>query len=265
MIEKLEELQAALEQTSLEGREAIRLDVLDTREAAFAIRIEPDEVLSAWRVARGLVGATGRWPVVVSCIGPLDGGDEMAWRDRVVTADLFSRTEFEGDPPGLDVSPAAVIDRSRSAAVDPFVDSLLADHPEEYLSAESTVPDEHLGGHLEWFEPEEATAIILLPRATSEAALAYIGFFGAWGDGAVAFVALARRWREMYGAELVAHYGTMLEFVVEHPPASFEQACTLAREQLAFALCTTYLPSLTLGDHARSLVGRDTWFLHQRP
>jgi hypothetical protein len=48
---------------------------------------------------------------------------------------------------------------------------------------------------------------------------AYVSFFGAEvPGGAERLIAVLRSWHERYGAELVAHYGTMLEFVVRRPP-----------------------------------------------
>jgi len=57
----------------------------------------------------------------------------------------------------------------------------------------------------------------------------------------------------------------MLEFVVNRPPRSLDEAWALAREQELVAPCTTALPGITLREHARSLVDRDTWFIHERP
>jgi hypothetical protein len=78
-------------------------------------------------------------------------------------------------------------------------------------------------------------------------------------------VALARRWNQQFGAELVAHYGTVLQFRVLRPPATLQQALRLAWEQQTVAECTTITRGVPLFEHARVLVGRDQWFLHERP
>ncbi|WP_291467436.1 DUF4253 domain-containing protein [Acidovorax sp.] len=76
---------------------------------------------------------------------------------------------------------------------------------------------------------------------------------------------MRRGWRELHGAELWAHYGTMLEFAVGRPPRDFDTALALAREHDLAAPCTLALPGIALRHHALGLVGHGTWFLHERP
>lgn len=57
--------------------------------------------------------------------------------------------------------------------------------------------------------------------------------------------------------------GTMLEFLVERPPRTLDEAWPLAGEH--DLLATSTLSSRALRDHARALLGRRTWFLHDRP
>ncbi len=117
-------------------------------------------------------------------------------------------------------------------------------------------------GHLKWFSPGSNVAILLLPTPRSWEGLAYLEFFGIGPEFAVG---LARRWAEQFGAELVAHWGTMLQFNVTRPPATLEQALRLAWEQETDAECTTITAGIPLFHHARVLVGRSRWFLHERP
>jgi len=105
-------------------------------------------------------------------------------------------------------------------------------------------------------------ALVSLPTPNSWEVPAYIHF----GDPDPAvLVALCRRWQERWGAEIVAHYGTMLEFSVLRPPTTFEEALAPAREQIAVAADTTVLPGVPFAEHVTSLVGRSNWFLHSRP
>ena len=78
-------------------------------------------------------------------------------------------------------------------------------------------------------------------------------------------IALLRSWRERFGAELVAHWGNMLQLVVEHPPTDADTAWELAWEQTLVAPCTIWLPGTPLREYARSLIGANRWFLHERP
>lgn len=132
-------------------------------------------------------------------------------------------------------------------------------------SQATCISEEHLG-YLSWFEPlQESTQLIFMPCSNGWEVPAYLHFFGAESYGSEVVVATLRDWEEKYGARLVAHYGTMLQFVVETPPSDPEDAFELAWEQQALAQCTTALPGVSLRDHARSMLHANRWFLHDRP
>ena len=120
--------------------------------------------------------------------------------------------------------------------------------------------------YLDWYEPNSGLGIILLPTLNNWDALAYISFFGAEGFGeAEKMMTVFQSWQQCFGAELVAHYGTILQFVVQHPPSTLETAFQLAWEQYMIAPCTLELPGITLREHARALLQTQRWFLHERP
>ncbi|HIK18118.1 MAG TPA: DUF4253 domain-containing protein [Leptolyngbyaceae cyanobacterium M33_DOE_097] len=95
--------------------------------------------------------------------------------------------------------------------------------------------------------------------------LAYLHWFGAWASGTPVVIGFLKQWHQRYNAELVCHYGTMLQLTVEKRPATPAEAFDLAWQQEALAPCTTLLPGVTLRDHARSLLTVNRWFLHERP
>ncbi|UXI65805.1 DUF4253 domain-containing protein [Tahibacter amnicola] len=120
--------------------------------------------------------------------------------------------------------------------------------------------------HLEWFAPPpEEQALLLLPSARHWEAPAYIHWFGALRCNSQTIVALLREWHARFGAELVAHYGTILQFGVARPPATPEAAFELAWQQHVVAPCTTLLPGVSVRNHARALLHAQRWFLHERP
>jgi len=120
--------------------------------------------------------------------------------------------------------------------------------------------------YLSWYEPNDGMGIILLPTLNNSDALAYMSFFGAEGFGeAEKMMTVLQSWQQRFGAELVAHYGTILQFVVQHPPSTLEAAFQLAGEQYMIAPCTLELPGITLREHARALLHTQRWFLHERP
>ncbi len=120
--------------------------------------------------------------------------------------------------------------------------------------------------YLDWFEPDSPQApLLLLPTEHSWECLAYLHWYGACSAGTPIAMGFLKQWHQQYGAELVCHYGTMLQFIVGRPPTTLEEAFQLAWEQETLAECTTILPGVCLRDHARSLLTVDRWFLHERP
>lgn len=201
---------------------------------------EPDAVLAGSRVLP-FEDALGVWPSY-----ELDDADVRFLLDE-------TRRDF-GDAPAFDEVPA-----TRDAIG--FERWLLG---WEEQRRPTTEPEP--GPHIDWFEPDDAVLLTRLPVSAPEDALAYESFFGAAGAGRhEALIAVVRSWRERFGATLYANWGTMLQFVVDRPPTELDTAFDLAAEQVRVAPCTTLLPGETIRSHARALLGRGTWFLHERP
>jgi hypothetical protein len=253
--------------TPLAGRQTTTLPVPETLQTVLAIEIAPDEVWTTWSVARGLVEVTGRWPVAMTVWGSSGG-----WAKAFAQEDLFARSAFDGEPDKpADDSPMGFI----AEAQDVDLNALLKQLEEEDAEDEDDEPHEgeppeddaevHTG-HIDWFDPEDQpTALMLMPTTRPWETLAYHPWYAAEGVGSAAVIALVERWHARYQAELVAHWGTMLQFVVGRRPADLEEARALAREQILFAPCTTLLSGVTLDEHARALLEVDRWFVHERP
>ena len=121
----------------------------------------------------------------------------------------------------------------------------------------------------DWFQPaNEETHLLFLPTSTGAESLAYLEFYaeeGVAGATTERLIAVLASWQDRYGAELVAHWGTMLQFYVSRPPDTLDAAWQIAVEHDLIAPCTNALPGETVRDSARSLWLRPTWFLHERP
>lgn len=98
--------------------------------------------------------------------------------------------------------------------------------------------NEPKNARFDWFEPDNAF-LLLLPTASS--------------------------WETRFGAELIAHYGTMLQCLVARPPRDAQDAWEVAREHDLAAECTLALPGTAVRHYAQGLVGHNRWFLHERP
>lgn len=120
--------------------------------------------------------------------------------------------------------------------------------------------------YINWFKPiDQPKALLLLPTQCTWEVLAYIHWYGAESIGTPTVISLLKKWHGKYGAELVGHYGTMLNIRVSKLPQDMDEAFELAIEQAVIAPCTTSLPGISLKDHARSLLHQKEWMLHERP
>jgi len=188
------------------------------------------------------------------------------WESRI---DEFIRFQLEamlhrhGNAPDHAevVRAAASVDAPKARAVERF---LL-----DWEIAQSGLPqilDEAGLTYLDWFEPPgNPMALLLMPFTRGSEVLAHMHWFGSGTISSEMAIACLRRWEDHYGAELVAHYGTMLQMTVARRPVDIDEAFELAWEQERVAPCTTALPGVTLRDHAKALLKTDRWFLHERP
>lgn len=272
MIDSTDELRAILEGTPLAGREVVAIEVPASRggggpttpvdpPVVLAVRIEPHELMAAWTVARELLDRTGRWPVAnCSFDFELDDSSELG-----AIVDNLDRVEYAFELAG-DTDPASIIERSRQVDVDAVFDRLSGAADWLEVPDPAGVPDS-VPVFNPWFEPTgQMVALLFLPEAEPEHALAYVHWFA--GNPSLPsheLIAVLRRWREELGAELVAHWGTMLQLVVGRPPTTIEGALALARQQELIAPCTTAMPGASTEELAASLRSAGTWFLHERP
>ena len=276
----------------------------DSGEIAWATQVPVGERQALWQAARALVErGSVRWPVVTTLWSgsteapdadalandlfmrfPYEQGaarDDVSPRSFIATArsldpkDLLA--ELAGSFYPLDEQDQLEVWRSELAAAgvsadaagfdaawaDCAGDRLRFEHWLAMLEASHGAANPERGRQ-ERFDPDNAW-LVLLPTPHSEEALAYLHWYGMERGPADGFIALLRRWREQHGAELWAHYGTMLEFAVGQPPGDFDTALALAREHDLAAPCTLALPGIALRHHALGLVGHGTWFLHERP
>lgn len=159
-----------------------------------------------------------------------------------------------------DIQEANRIFRRRKSAI-AFEKWLLKWERANYPETPSVHP-----GYIEWHDPgSQRQALILVPVAEQSDILAYIHWYGAETIGSEVVIFQLRDWGKRYGAELVAHYGTMLQFNVARQPKDIWEAFDLAVEQVALAPCTLALPGVSIREHARCLLNAKQWFLHERP
>ncbi len=266
---------AALRGTALDGH-----PVKEGLGGTFLVGgVEPAHLLDAWRAARSVLPVTGRWPVLTG-VGELyhepDAAELAAlvraartvdpWTvyrrhrdpDPIPASDLAWR--FSGILGGLDDRAAQELDLpTTQAAIDRWVwDTVLADPALTERCHRATAS---LVGTRQWYTPREVQ-LVLLPTPQQWLAPAWVTYFGAARpQGPEALAAAILQWEHEWGAELVACWATMLQFVVPRRPPLGEPAWRLAEQLMAVGGSLQTRP----WELATALTRTDAWFLHDRP
>lgn len=253
-----QQLLEALASTRFARREHVLLE--RSGGVAVAVRIAPAEAREAWLEARGLLDVTGRWPVAM-CSWSMDAG--ASWSQDVNA--LLDVGGFGGDRSSV----ATILEQARSIDLDAVLAAREDDWWTKWNSKELTGEVAWAVNDIEsWFEPmkDQHSAMVFLPTAQSAATVVYESWYAESPEKpATALVALLERWNATYGAEVMAHWGTMLQLRIERPPRDIAQARELAREQLLVAPCTAMLHGTHPEHHAEALLQAKSWFLHERP
>ncbi|MCC2314095.1 DUF4253 domain-containing protein [Cellulomonas xiejunii] len=213
--------------------------------------VEPARVLDHWRAARAVLPTTSRWPVAVA--PEWHGGfqqvpdDELAELEvsivgmddsRVFPRFVFDVPSAQQDWQGLEhlFPGAGLLPMMAAELPDPVLDHEVDRWIHDRLMADPSLValvEERLQWHLgtrSWFEPD-SVELALLPTTSPWLAIEWVGYFGADHD-LPAFVAALKRWHSTWGAELVAAWGTMLQFTVTRRPQQGEEAWELAGQLL---------------------------------
>jgi hypothetical protein len=270
-----DEIAAALRGTELDG-----LPIEEGAGDTWVVTgIDGGRLLEAWRAARAVTGQTGRWPVLTSVDEQwLEPEDEQieALEHAAMTIDPWTVYHWWGDDSTIRPEDVHlwVPDFLGPDTAEEGVPQSLAEVERrtwERLLAEPVALEQasqratRYVGTGQWFTPREGVQVVLLPTATQWLAPAWLNYFGAeqFGDdsGRNGLAAAIRRWDQQWGAELVASWGTMLQFVADRQPALGEPAWQLALQQLAVGGSLQTPP----WELALALTRSDAWFLHDRP
>ncbi|UJR82269.1 Hypothetical protein I5071_43340 [Sandaracinus amylolyticus] len=235
----------ALEQAMLGGLPLVRV-VERGDTGVLGLVLAGRDALGAWeRLSEG-VAESGRWPVVL--------GDGWAVRAH------DEATRSTGD------APDAIVRRARTFDLDAWIATRLAtsrpregDWPEE-IPEPVPVRSRVVRDALDLPVPEVAVALV--PTRDPAEVPAWLAF-GNWAGcpEPTVHVAMLTRWRERYGAEVVALGADVIELRVARPPADREAAMALAREQIAYAPDLLADGTRSIAQIAASRIGAPTWTL----
>jgi hypothetical protein len=195
--------------------------------------------LSTWRALRASVDApanpTGAWPVL---LGAEDAPLALRPADERAAALAAARD--------------LVVESPAAAPDDP---KLLGSWPQRAAPADHFSVPRADGTD----DPLPRVAIALLPLTDGSDLPAWLPLAGPRPE---LHVAALRRWRRLYGAEVVGlRGGDTLELTVARPPMSRDGALALAREQHAHAPLVVTQGTFTLQALAARLLGGRAWSL----
>jgi uncharacterized protein DUF4253 len=231
--------------------------------------VDPDLILPSWQAARDVLARTGRWPVLIdpdSLEYDPSEADLAEMRHAATTGDpwsVFRRRHDDGPPPDWRVNSLTALFGDdldvRAPNLDRRIYDLLLSDPRLAARVVHSLGD--YSGTGQWYRPHRVQ-LALLPTATSWLAPAWVVYHGALDPGRRRALAGAfREWEQRCGAEPVAAWGTMLQFVVARPPAAGDPAWEVAGQLMAVG-GSLQMDRWTL---ALGVARSDAWFLHDRP
>ncbi|AKF05110.1 DUF4253 domain-containing protein [Sandaracinus amylolyticus] len=235
----------ALERAMLGGLPLVRI-VERADVGVLGLVLAGRDALGAWERLHEGVGESGRWPLVL--------GDGWAVRAH----ENATRTTAD--------TPEAIVRRARSLDLDGWIATRLAssrpregDWPEE-IPDPVPVRSRVVRDALDLPVPEVAVALV--PTRDPAEVPAWLAF-GNWAgcpEPAV-HVAMLARWRERYGAEVVALGADVIELRIARPPTDRDASMALAREQIAYAPELLADGTRSIAQIAASRIGAPTWTL----
>jgi hypothetical protein len=203
-------------------------------ERIYQLRVRPDDALARWYALRDLVPVTGYWPVL---------GWGRRWLDDV--PEYRAQVEIGLTAEILEESEKVDLARWKQAQMDEFLEFVKEDAKEYELEPitdffedvqgewpEDAAPytEFSIPQSKETREPISPILIALIPTTQSWQVPAFLRFDTFDASPAV-HTAMARRWNERYGAEIIGVLPDLIEIWVTRPPTTREDALALAKEQ----------------------------------
>jgi uncharacterized protein DUF4253 len=232
-------------------------------ERIYELAVPPHEMLTYWQRLRDLAPITGHWPVLGWGRSWLDNVPE--YRSRVEsgsTAEILAESErvdlvrWQQERIGeeLELLKEDAAEYGLEEPRDPFA-SVEGDWPEDatpYTGFKTARSNEAR-------EPISPLPIALIPTPISWQVPAYLRFDAGFISPAI-HTAMARRWHEQYGAEVIGAFPDLMEMQVSQSPLTREDALELAKEQYNYCNDIVIQGTQTLQALAAGLLGGTAWF-----
>jgi hypothetical protein len=304
MLSSLDELSHLLKSHHIPAEDLEELETGTTSKPAYALAVNPSEEVEVWQLFRSLIQQTRHYPLLVedwgndrdffspywyeeeqsagfisdvtpaailAAVSQADTDAYLSEQEASRHDDLAEAIDWERERTKMRFGACPTQEDITSLVEQGVIQStldlerwLFGWERQTFGDAQALVPLDT--SYLNWFEAKTTpSTLLLLPVEDGWNTLAYLHWYGALSGGTPVTIQFLKKWHRDYQAEIVCHYGTMLQFLVGRAPATPDEAFQLAWEQVALAECTTILPGISIRDHARALLAVKRWFIHERP
>lgn len=233
-------------------------------ERLYALMVPETDAIAQWRRLRDVLSEHGYWPVV---------GFDSRWLDESTsyglarhmagsTRDILIESEAVDPEQWMAAQEQGWLETLRGGAAESGepepadvyegIWGAWPEHPEPYRSY--AIPH-YAATH----DPTAQVPIALVPATACWQVPAVLRLDSEYASSAV-HVAMARRWYDHYGAEIVGMLPDTLEMQVEHPPTTCEDAGSLAKEQFLYCPDVVIQGTQTLLALAAGLLHGSAWY-----
>jgi len=211
--------------------------------------------IDLWQALREIVSETMHWPVLL-------GSEEEIENHRETLADAIPTSELLEVAQQLD-GENVLLEREQQQRDDMAEFGGDEGEPDPGPWPEDAEPNDSftLPFDILTRKPLATVAIALIPTERSWEVPAFLNF-GGFNDcpSPSEHIAVMKRWKQLFGAEVVGISHDVVEMRVTKPPTDRESALELAREQYAYCIDIVEQGTQTQSKLAASLINGSAWY-----
>ncbi|PWT97420.1 MAG: hypothetical protein C5B53_08070 [Candidatus Melainabacteria bacterium] len=256
-----------LKSAGMDTKSLTALDWPGLHSRIFTLQTEGGKAIELWQRTRALTDHTGFWPLIV-------GEEEhlTALRDNY-EMELSSEEESVNSHHALGDSMSRLISSGESLDLDEWFKARIAEEKDRAQCEEGTWPIDlpsrgnrnlaltHRYDYAAGSEKPLARVFLLFLPVTVAWQVPAILRLGGWNQcpQTDTHVAVAKAWRQRYGAEIISATNNIVEMYVDSPPKTKDESLKLAREQSLYCSDLIHRKYKTLCALAANLLDAPFW------
>jgi len=267
-------LELALNSAGIDSKSLAVVTWLESSPACFSLQGEGSNAMSLWGRLRSLTEYTGFWPVIAGDderLNLLRDNYELelkSWEEKVSVFGEPASRHAEHSASSLRLNASG-----ETLALEHWFDAKISEQPESTICEEGQWPVDLPGRQPQVLSltkkydylvgaerPLKRIYTLLLPLTIPwhVPAFLHLGGFSACPQTDV-HVAIAKRWNQRYGAEIISASNDTIEMQVNSPPKTKDEALRLAREQSIYCTSIVRHKFGTIASLAASLIDASLW------